>query len=191
MLGIFENSSRFEDINFITQTHVGMDYAPFKKPSHSAGLFSYRSVIPPFPHKTLLCKLSWGPRPTGQGGEQASISSRKLTSEWTALHSKSPAERLGFSHTAPSFLLLPTKLCFANFRRGPGRPAGRQTCKLCIACGDFFAKNHRALILLLLASPPYQATTHCAPFRKPGRLAGLSLLFSFQSSTPGRPRLPR
>ena len=57
--------------------HVGMDYAPFKKPSRLAGLFSYRSVIPPFPHKTLLCKLSWGPRPTGQGGEQASISSRK------------------------------------------------------------------------------------------------------------------
>ena len=65
-------------VNFITQTHVGMDYAPFKKPSRLAGLFSYRSVIPPFPHKTLLCKLSWGPRPTGQGGEQASISSRKL-----------------------------------------------------------------------------------------------------------------
>ncbi len=60
--------------------HVGMDYAPFKKPSRLAGLFSYRSVIPPFPHKTLLCKLSWGPRPTGQGGEQASISSRKRNS---------------------------------------------------------------------------------------------------------------
>ena len=119
MLGIFENSSRFEDINFITQTHVGMDYAPFKKPSRLAGLFSYRSVIPPFPHETLLCKLSWGPCPTGQGGEQASISSRKRTSEWTTLHSKSPASWLGFSHTAPSFLLLPTKLCNANFRGGP------------------------------------------------------------------------
>ena len=97
------------------------------------------------------------------------------TSEWTALHSKSPAERLGFSHTAPSFLLLPAKLCFANFRRGPGRPAGRQTCKLCIACGDFFVKVTGALILLLLASPPCRATTHCAPFKKPGPLAGLSL----------------
>ena len=163
--------------------HVGMDCAPFKKPSRKAGLFSYRSVIPPFPHKTLLCKLSWGPRPTGQGGEQASISSRKRTSEWTALHSKSPAERLGFSHTAPSFLLLPAKLCFANFRRGPGRPAGRQSCKLCIACGDFFVKVTGALILLLLASPPCRATTHCAPFKKPSRLAGLSLLFSFRSGT--------
>ena len=165
--------------------HVGMDYAPFKKPSRLAGLFSYRSVIPPFPHKTLLCKLSWGPRPTGQGGEQASISSRKRTSEWTALHSKSPAERLGFSHTAPSFLLLPAKLCFANFRRGPGRPAGRQTCKLYIACGDFFAIIHRALILLLLASPPCRATTHCAPFKKPSRKTGL---FSYRSVIPPSPR---
>ena len=41
--------------------HVGMDYAPFKKPSQLAGLFSYRSVIPPSPHKTLLHKLSRGP----------------------------------------------------------------------------------------------------------------------------------
>ena len=41
--------------------HVGMDCAPFKKPSRLAGLFSYRSVIPPSPHKTLLHKLSRGP----------------------------------------------------------------------------------------------------------------------------------
>ena len=44
---------------------------------------------------------------------------RDATSEWTTLHSKSPAVWLGFSHTAPSFLLLPTKLCAANFRGGP------------------------------------------------------------------------
>ena len=41
------------------------------------------------------------------------------TSEWTMLHSKSPASWLGFSHTAPSFLLFPTKLCCANFRGSP------------------------------------------------------------------------
>ena len=41
------------------------------------------------------------------------------TSEWTMLHSKSPASWLGFSHTAPSFLLFPTKLCCANLRRAP------------------------------------------------------------------------
>ena len=50
---------------------------------------------------------------------RVSISSRKLTSEWTTLHSKSPAVWLGFSHTAPSFLLFPTKLCCANFRGDP------------------------------------------------------------------------
>ena len=32
---------------------------------------------------------------------------------------KSPAAWLGFSHTAPSFLLFPTKLCCANFRGSP------------------------------------------------------------------------
>ena len=31
------------------------------KPSRPAGLFSYRSVIPPFPHKALLRKPSQGP----------------------------------------------------------------------------------------------------------------------------------
>ena len=47
-----------EGIFFVNASHVGMDYAPLKKPSQPAGLFSYRSVIPPFPHKTLLRKLS-------------------------------------------------------------------------------------------------------------------------------------
>ena len=39
-----------------------MDCAPFKKPGRKTGLFSYRCVIPPSPHETLLCKLSRGPR---------------------------------------------------------------------------------------------------------------------------------
>ena len=43
--------------------HVGMDCAPFKKPSRKAGLFSYRSVIPPSPRETLLRKFSQGPWP--------------------------------------------------------------------------------------------------------------------------------
>ena len=114
------------------------------------------------------------------------------TSEWTTLHSKSPAVWLGFSHTAPSFLLLPTKLCCANFRGGPGRPAGRQTCKLCIACGDFFQKIivrsfccsslPRETLLRKFSwgpRPPCRAATHCAPFKKSGPLAGLS----FRSGT--------
>src|SRR5699024_7589375 len=36
---------------------------------------------------------------------------------------KKPGLCPGFSHIAPSFLLFPTKLCFANFRGGPS-PAG-------------------------------------------------------------------
>ena len=43
--------------------HVGMDCAPFEKPSRKAGLFSYRSVIPPSPRETLLRKFSQGPWP--------------------------------------------------------------------------------------------------------------------------------
>ena len=124
------------------------------------------------PRETLLRKFSWGPWPPCRAANvQAVYRLRRLflkvTGALTSLR-----------------LLLPAKLCFANFRGGPGRPAGRQTCKLCIACGGFFVKVTGALILLLLASPPCQAAAHCAPFRKPGRLAGLSLLFSFQSSTP-------
>lgn len=63
----------------VAMFHVGMDYAPFKKPSQLAGLFSYRSVIPPFPHKTLLRKLSREPRPTGRGEKRVSILSRQLS----------------------------------------------------------------------------------------------------------------
>ena len=37
-----------------------MDCAPFKKPSRKAGLFSYRSVIPPSPHETLLAQSFMG-----------------------------------------------------------------------------------------------------------------------------------
>ena len=37
-----------------------MDCAPFKKPSRKAGLFSYRSVIPPSPHETLLAQTFAG-----------------------------------------------------------------------------------------------------------------------------------
>ena len=78
------NSHFWSGIFFVAQTHVGMDYAPLKKPSQPAGLFSYRSVIPPFPHKTLLRKLSREPRPTGRGEKRVSILSRQL-SLWNRL----------------------------------------------------------------------------------------------------------
>ena len=55
----------------------------------------------------------------------SSILPRVTTSEWTTFHSKSPAIRLGFSHTISLFLLFPTKLCKANFCGGPA--AGGKT----------------------------------------------------------------
>ena len=56
----------------------------------------------------------------------SSILPRVTTSEWTTFHSKSPAIRLGFSHTISSFLLFPTKLCKANFCGGPAA-GGKRT----------------------------------------------------------------
>ena len=79
--------------------HVGMDYAPFKKPSCLAGLFSYRSVIPPSPHKTLLCKLSWGPRPTGQGGERYQF--HHANSRRNGLRSIQKAQPFGWAFLIP------------------------------------------------------------------------------------------
>ena len=80
----------------------------------------------------------------------------RTTSEWTALHSKSPAGWPGFSHIAPSFLLLPAEFCRCKLPRGPRPPCGRLI--------DF------------------------APFKKPGRLAGL---FSYRSVIPSRPKSRR
>ena len=93
-------------------------------PLHTAkkGLLFWRcySIINPVTNKPVCrngrrcgLKIRWwqhrvGSRPT-----------TGTTSEWTTLHSKSPAIRLGFSHTAPSFLLFPTKFCGANFCGGP------------------------------------------------------------------------
>ena len=73
----------------------------------------------------------------------------RTTSEWTTLHSKSPAVWLGFSHTAPSFLLFPTKLCCANFRGDPAlrakegsrhqfHHANATHCRQHAACNEFF-----------------------------------------------------
>ena len=55
-----------------------MDCAPFKKPGHKTGLFSYRSVLPPSPHETLLCKLPRGPRPLRGMLSQAPYRLRRL-----------------------------------------------------------------------------------------------------------------
>ena len=62
----------------VAMFHVGMDCAPFKKPSRLAGLFSYRSVIPPSPHKTLLRKFLRGPRRPAGWPTQAVYRLRRL-----------------------------------------------------------------------------------------------------------------
>ena len=51
---------RRADINFITQTHIEMDYAPSKKPSCLAGLFLYYCGISFFPS---LWYTNFGSRP--------------------------------------------------------------------------------------------------------------------------------
>ena len=109
-----------------------IDFAPFKKPGRLAGLFSYRSVIPPSPHKILLCKLSWGPRlpcgrlidfaPFKKPGRLAGLFSYRSV---IPSRPKSRHLRGGWPRNAPAgAVLLPTKLCCANFRGGPGRPKG-------------------------------------------------------------------
>ena len=109
-------SRRKREFDSPTGHHVGMDYIPFKKPSHSAGLFSYHFVIPPFPHKTLQGKLLRGPccRENERPGRMDCIPF-KNSGKW-----------LGFSHTISSFLLIPTKLCKANFCGGPAA-GGKRT----------------------------------------------------------------
>ena len=44
--------STISRVHFVSPLHVGMDYAPFKIPSHPAGDFSYRSVVPPLRQKS-------------------------------------------------------------------------------------------------------------------------------------------
>ena len=82
-------SRRKREFDSPTGHHVGMDSIPFKKPSQTAGLFSYHSVIPPHPHKTLQGKLLWGPRCRRATGPPA---------EWTSLHSKTGHTAVRFSY---------------------------------------------------------------------------------------------
>ena len=102
-------SRRKREFDSPTGHHVGMDYIPFKKPSHSAGLFSYHFVIPPFPHKTLQGKFLRGPRCRGKTNAPA---------EWTAFHSKTQtigwAFLVLFRHSSSSHKTLQGK-----FLRGP------------------------------------------------------------------------
>ena len=118
-----------------------MDCAPFKKPSRKAGLFSYRSVIPPSPHETLLRKFPRGPRPPCGRPYGAAYRLRRLF-----CFTKSSSRAYS---AAPRF---PTKLCLCKFPRGPRRPVGGHAGRR-IPCGGFFCKSHRALIPLRLLLP--------------------------------------
>ena len=88
-----------------------MDFAPFKKPSRLAGLFSYRSVIPPSPHEILLAQIFMGAPAAHSGGHtQASYRLRRLFCK------KPPARSLRCGSFSPQ------NFADANFRGSPGRP---------------------------------------------------------------------
>ena len=90
-----------------------MDFAPFKKPSRLAGLFSYRSVIPPSPHEILLAQIFMGAPAAHSGGHtQASYRLRRLFCK------KPPARSLRCGSFSPQ------NFADANFRGSPGRPGG-------------------------------------------------------------------
>ena len=128
--------------------HVGMDCAPFKKPSRKAGLFSYRSVIPPSPRETLLRKFSQGPWPPCRAANvQASYRLRRfflqkiivrsfccsslprpVGRQHTALHSKSPAPWPGFLCCSPFKAARPAARAF------PGKNAHGSTALLAHLC---------------------------------------------------------
>ena len=148
-----------------------MDCAPFKKPSRLAGLFSYRSVIPPSPRETLLRKLSWGPRPPCRAANvQAVYRLRRFFAE---------------NHRALILLLLasPRNFALQIFAGALAALSGGKRASVISLATIFLQKVIVRSFCLLLASPPCQAAAHCAPFKKSGRLAGLSLSFSFRSST--------
>ena len=137
-----------------------MDCAPFKKPSRKAGLFSYRSVIPPSPHETLLAQTSAGTpaalRAAIRGG--ASLAAVFLQ--------KSPRAH---SAAAPS----PHETLLAQIFAGT--PAARWAAMwggVSLATSFFVSqKAHRALIPLLLLLPmkPCCAKFHGGPRRPGGR----------------------
>ena len=131
----------------VAMFHVGMDCAPFKKPSRKAGLFSYRSVIPPSPRETLLRKFSWDPgRPAGRKTCKRHIAChdflqkiivrsfccsslpRPVGRQHTALHSKSPAPWPGFLCCSPFKAARPAARAF------PGENAHGSTALLAHLC---------------------------------------------------------
>ena len=102
-------SRRKREFDSPTGHHVGMDYIPFKKPSHSAGLFSYHFVIPPFP--TKLCKANFCGGPAAGGNERPG--------RMDCIPFKNSGKWLGFFHTISSFLLIPKYFARQTFAGAP------------------------------------------------------------------------
>ena len=101
------------------------------------------------PQALPAAKHSYGakaPRPEGRSGGSVpaypfhnpyfkiSVLTVLCTSEWTALHSKSPAVWPGFFHTAPLFLLFPTKFCWRKLPRVPRGPWPGEISVLTLLC---------------------------------------------------------
>ena len=96
-----------------------MDFAPFKKPSRLAGLFSYRSVIPPSPHEILLAQIFMGGpgRPVG-GKVQAAYRLRRVFSFHEKAHSALTLPlNLGPRAAAAAAVGLETRLRAQSFPR--------------------------------------------------------------------------
>ena len=106
-----------------------MDFAPFKKPSRLAGLFSYRSVIPPSPHKTLLRKFLRGPRrPAGRQTCKRHIACDDFFAKSSRAHSAAPSRpksrRIcgGWPRNAPAGAVASPENPAARVFPGPRRP---------------------------------------------------------------------
>ena len=112
-----------------------------------------RSAAAPSPHKILLRKLSWGPRPPC--GRLIDFAPFKKPGRLAGLFSyrfvipsrpKSRRLRGGWPRNAPAgAVLLPTKFCCANFRGGPGRPAGGKYASCASLAAAYFKPPTRSL----------------------------------------------
>ena len=136
-----------------------MDYAPFKKPSRLAGLFSYRSVIPPPPHEILLAQIFMG-APAARWAvkckrriacDEFFVSRKSSSRAHSAAQSRPKSRRScgGWPRNAPAGAVVsPRNFACANFRGGPGRPlldkglAGMLCCFANRMKGKRDAQNH-------------------------------------------------
>ena len=114
---------------------------------------SCASLAAPSPHKILLRKLSWGPRPPC--GRLIDFAPFKKPGRLAGLFSyrfvipsrpKSRRLRGGWPRNAPAgAVLLPAEFCRCKLPRGPRPPEGRQIRKLCTLAAAYFKPLTRSL----------------------------------------------